>query len=77
MQKKELFLMIVKTILGFVSLFFFSVSIGYTLGMKEATLLNFFYLFLSFLLYSLFNKIHLVPSVEKEKTKKSLKKRKK
>lgn len=69
--------MIVKTILGFVSLFFFSVSIGYTLGMKEATLLNFFYLFLSFLLYSLFNKIHLVPSVEKEKTKKSLKKRKK
>jgi hypothetical protein len=77
MQKKELFLMIIKTILGFVSLFFFSVSIGYTLGMKEATLLNFFYLFLSFLLYSLFNKIHLVPSVEKEKTKKSLKKRKK
>lgn len=69
--------MIIKTILGFVSLFFFSVSIGYTLGMKEATLLNFFYLFLSFLLYSLFNKIHLVPSVEKEKTKKSLKKRKK
>lgn len=69
--------MIIKTILGFVSLFFFSVSIGYTLGMKEATLLNFFYLFLSFLLYSLFNKIHLVPSVEKEKTKKSIKKRKK
>ena len=69
--------MIIKTILGFVSLFFFSVSIGYTLGMKEATLLNFFYLFLSFLLYSLFNKIHLVHSVEKEKTKKSLKKRKK
>lgn len=77
MQKKNFFLMFIKMILGFASLFFFSVSIGYTMGMKEATLLNFFYLFLSFLIYNLFSKIYLVPSVEREKTKKSLKKRKK